>query len=482
MTRDEQELRATIEALSESEKTDLIIRLMAQVAQLTARVAELEARLGMNSANSSKPPSSDGYTKPTPKSLRQSSGRKSGGQQGHPGTTLRQVSEPDAVQWHWPERCACGCGLAEVPIAHVERRQVFELPEKLVCVTEHRMVSKTCPQCGRVTRAGAPSQTSGPTQYGPRLRGLLVYLRDYQMLPYQRLTQLCHDVFGVGVCKRSVETAQGRMYEALAPFEQVLRARLLNEPVLHTDETGMRVEGKLQWFHSVSARELTLYQAHPKRGGEAIEANEILPVFQGVVVHDCWGPYFAYGGAHALCGAHLLRELLGICENDGHRWAYELSALLEMVSATTAARQASPLSLETVQWFERTYDDILARGKGELIPPRKTLGKRGRVKKSKPVNLYERLQTHRKAVLRCLHDPAVPFTNNRAEQDIRMVKLRQKTSGCERSFAGAQIFARIRSYISTSLKQGKNLFQNIVQAVQGKPWIPPPTRNFAMTA
>ena len=474
MMKDEQELRAKIEALSESAKVDLIIQLMAHVTQLTARVAELEARLGMNSANSSKPPSSDGYTKPNPKSLREKSGRKPGGQKGHAGTNLGQVSEPDAVAVHSPKSCVCGYCLDGVAPDHVERRQVFELPEKLLRVTEHQLVAKKCPQCKRVVRAVAPPEASGPVQYGPRFRALLVYLRDYQLLPYKRLTELCRDLLGAGVCKRTVETAEMQMYNALAPFEEAVRARLLDEAVLHADETGMRVDGKLQWIHSLSAPALTLYQAHPKRGGEAIEANGVIPEFKGVLVHDCWGPYFRYGGDHALCGAHLLRELLGVCENEGHRWAHELSVLLEMMAKSTAARETTPLSPELVDWFERMYDDILARGKQGLAPPDKTPGKRGRAKKSKSANLHERLETHRNSVLRFLRDPVVPFTNNRAERDIRMVKLRQKTSGCARTFAGAQIFARIRSYISTSLKQDQNLFQNIGDAVVTNPWIPQP--------
>jgi len=476
MRNAEQELRARIEALSESEKVDLIVQLMAQVAQLTARVVELEARLGMNSANSSKPPSSDGYSKPNPKSLREKSGRKPGGQKGHAGTNLRQVSEPDAVVIHSPERCVCGCSLEGAAVDHVERRQVFELPETLLHVTEHRMEAKKCPQCGRVRRAAAPPEAPGPAQYGPRFRALLVYLRDYQLLPYNRLTQLCRDVLGAGVCKRTVETAQTQIYGALAPFEEAVRAGLLSEAVLHADETGMRAAAKLHWIHSLSAPDLTLYQAHPKRGGQAIEATGVIPAFKGVLVHDCWTPYFRYGGEHALCGAHLLRELLGVCENERHGWAHELSVLLKAISKAVAARDATPLTPEQVDGFERRYDDILARGKHELAPPQKTLGKKGRPKQSKAANLHQRLQTHRAAVLRCLRDPAVPFTNNLAERDIRMVKLRQKTSGCARTFKGAQTFARIRSYISTSLKQRQNLFHNIVDAVAENPWIPPPCR------
>jgi transposase len=460
--------RATVEALSESKKVELIL-------ELQTRVAELEARLGMNSGNSSKPPSSDGYAKPNPKSLREPSGLKPGGQKGHGGSTLRQVSDPDTVVVHAPRHCPCGCSLDGAAAVRVERRQIIELPRKLAEVTEYQIVTCTCPQCGRMVRADAPPETSAPVQYGPRLRALSVYLRDYQLLPYGRLTQLFRDVLGVGMCKRTVETAGMQAYGALEPFEQALRAQLLDAPVLHADETGMRAQKKLQWIHSLSTPALTLYQAHPKRGGEAIEANGIIPAFKGTLVHDCWKPYFQYGGGHALCGAHLLRELLGVNENEGHRWAQEMAALLEMIAKTVGGRGASPLSTEAVDWFGGVYDDILARARPELPPPEKTPGKRGRAKNAKSTNLHGRLQMHRDAVLLCLRDPQVPFTNNRAEQDIRMVKLRQKISGCTRTFEGVQRFARIRGYVSTSLKQGKDLLDNIVKAITGRPWIPQPS-------
>jgi len=474
MMKDEQELRVQIAALSESQKVDLIVQLMAQVAHLTARVAELEARLGMNSANSSKPPSSDGYAKPNPKSLREPSGLRPGGQKGHEGSTLRQVSDPDTVEVHSPRHCPCGYCLDGVAAARVERRQVIELPRRLVEVTEHQIVTRVCPQCGRMVRADAPPEASAPVRYGPRLLALSVYLRDYQLLPYERLTQLFRDVLGVGICKRTVETAGMQAYDALEPFEQAVRAQLLDEPVLHADETGMRAAKRLLWIHSLSSPTLTLYQAHARRGVEAIEANGIIPAFKGVLVHDCWKPYFQYGGGHALCGAHFLRELLGVHENEGHRWAREMAALLEMIAGTLGGRGASPLSAEAADWFGKMYDDILARARPELPPPEKTPGKRGRAKNAKSTNLHGRLQTHRDAVLRCLRDPEVPFTNNRAERDIRMVKLRQKISGCARTFEGARHFARARSYLSTSVKHGKDIFENIVRAIVGNPWIPKP--------
>ena len=481
MIKDKQKLRAELEALSEAQKVDLILHLMdlvsqatSQVERLTARVAELEARLGMSSVNSSKPPSSDGDAKPSPKSLRQKSGRKPGGQPGHAGTHLQQACAPDEIVVCAPRHCTCGFCLDGVEASSVERRQVFDLVKKLMGITEYRIVTAKCPQCGRLIRAEAPPGVSGPAQYGPRFRGMLVYLRDYQLLPYGRLTRLCRDLLGAGVCKRTVETAQACAHDALLPFEQAVRGRLLDEAVLHADETGMRVEGKLQWFHSLSSAGLTLYQAHPRRGGEAIEANGVIPAFDGTLVHDCWRPYFQYGGGHALCGAHLLRELAGVHENEGHRWALEMSVLLGAVAETVAARGAEPPSAELADWFGQTYDDILARGEPELPAPKKTPGKRGRPKNAKSANLHRRLADHRDAVLLCLRDPAVPFTNNRAEQDIRMVKLRQKISGCARTLAGAQIFARIRGYISTSRKHGKDIFQNLVDAIAGSPWMPPP--------
>lgn len=465
MSHSEQILRTELAQLSESQKIDLIIELM-------ARISALEARLGMNSSNSSKPPSSDSYAKPAPKSLRRKSGRKPGGQPGHPGTTLTQAADPDEIKVYTPKHCTCSRNVENDPIHHIERRQVFDLPEKLFVVTEYQLVAKCCAGCGQVVCADAPPEAPAPVQYGPRFRAAMVYLRNYQLLPYQRLSRLFGDIFGVPVSKRTIESAQQQAYEALVPFEQEVRRQLAQSPVLHADETGMRVEGKRQWFHTLSTPLLTLYQAHAKRGGEAIEDNGVIPAFKGVLVHDCWGPYFRYGDEHALCGAHLLRELVGICENDGHCWAYELAALFEMMAQTTAALGDRPLSEPLTRWFEQTYDEILCRGQQDLPPPQKIPGKRGRTKKSKAANLHGRLVTHRDSVLRFLRSPVVPFTNNLAERDIRMVKLREKTSGCSRTFSGATTFARIRGYISTSLKQGKNLLKNLLDAVNQNPWIP----------
>ncbi len=488
MIENETKLRAQLALLSESEKDELIVRLMAReeqltmllaqanerIAQLTARVAELEARLNKNSSNSSKPPSSDGYKKPNPKSLRRKSGRKPGGQKGHKGTTLRQVANPDEITVHAPEQCVCGHGLHDAPVAQMERRQVFDLPPKLVWVSEHQMVSKHCPCCGRMNRAVAPPEAPGPVQYGPRIRGMAVYLRDVLLLPYGRLTEFCDDVLGVGVCPRSVEATRHQAYEALLSFEQTVRDQLREADMVHVDETGARVDGKLQWIHTVFTKALTLYQAHPKRGGEAIEDNAILPEFAGTILHDCFHPYFRYGGKHALCNAHLMRELQGICENEGHRWAEEMLCLLELMSQTSAAKEGSSLSGELANWFTGIYTEILVRGQSELASPQKKPGTRGRAKKTKSDNLHARLGKRRDAVLRFLRDPTAPFTNNQAERDIRMLKLRQKISGCERTTRGVQMFARIRSYISTSRKQNQNLFQNIVYAVRGFPWIPQP--------
>ena len=249
MSPEEQELRNQVAGLSEAEKTDRIVELTARVTELTARVAELEQRLGMNSANSSKPPSSDGYEKPSPKSLREKSGRKPGGQKGHPGSTLRQVCEPDEVVSHEPGDCVCQRGLAEQPVHPVERRQVFELPERLFWVTEHQVVWKQCPDCGSMVCGEGPAHAPGPAQYGPRFKAMLVYMRDYQHLPYQRLTQFCGDILGMAVSKGKIEAA--------------LRTRLAEADVLHGDETGMRVEGVLHWIHTVCSQNAIYCKIQP---------------------------------------------------------------------------------------------------------------------------------------------------------------------------------------------------------------------------
>lgn len=469
--------RAEVEAMSEGVKVELILALEARLCALEPRVRELEARMGLNSRNSSKPPSSDGPAKPIVKSLREKSGRTPGGQPGHEGTTLRQVATPDRVERHVPHRCVCGCDLAGQPVTRVERYQVFDLPEPRMAVTEHQVNIKICPACEAECKGALPPEVSAaPTQYGPRVRALAVYLRVYQLLPYERLSALCRDVFGLSMSTASIEAAEVEADGHLQPFVEEVTAQLRAAPVAHADETGFRVEGRTRWLHVVATPELTLYHVDDKRGQEAMEAQGVLPQFTGRLVHDCWAPYFAYEGcAHGLCGAHLLRELKFAHEEQRQAWAFEMSQWLLYLAGLRAARSDARFSAETLAFFEAQYEAILARGAAELPPPPERAAGRGRIPKTKSANLHERLVKHRDAVLRFVHDPQVPFTNNLAEQSVRMAKVQQKISGCLRTIAGARRFARLRSYVSTLIKQHRHVLTHIAHAITGIPWIPHPS-------
>jgi len=262
----------------------------------------------------------------------------------------------------------------------------------------------------------------------------------------------------------------------LQPFVEEVAAQLRAAPVAHADETGFRVEGRTRWLHVLATPELTLYHVHDKRGQEAMEAQGVLPQFTGRLVHDCWAPYFAYEGCtHGLCGAHLLRELKFAHEEQRQAWAFEMSQWLLYLSGLRAARSDAPFSAQAMAFFEAQYEAILARGATELPqPPERTAG-RGRFPKSKSANLHERLIKHRDAALRFVHDPQVPFTNNLAEQSVRMAKVQQKISGCLRTVAGARRFARLRSYVSTLIKQHRHVLTHIANAIAGTPWIPHPS-------
>ena len=468
--------RAELEAMSEAAKVDLILALEARLCALEPRVRELEARIGLNSRNSSKPPSSDGPAKPIVKSLREKSGRPPGGQPGHEGTTLRQVATPDRVERHVPHRCACGCDVTGQPFTRMERYQVFDLPEPRMTVTEHQVYVSVCPGCEAECKGALPPGVSAaPVQYGPRVRALAVYLRVYQLLPYERVSALCGDVFGLPVSKATIEAAEVQADGHLQPFVEEVAAQLRAAPVAHADETGFRVEGRTRWLHVLATEGLTLYHMDDKRGQEAMEAQGILPQFTGRLVHDCWAPYFAYEGCtHGLCGAHLLRELKFAHEEQEQTWAFGMSQWLLYLAGLRAARSDAPFSTEALAFFEAQYEAILARGAVELPSPPERAAGRGRIPKSKSANLHERLVKHRDAVLRFVYDPQVPFTNNLAEQSVRMAKVQQKISGCLRTLAGARRFARLRSYVSTLIKQHRHVLTHIAQAIAGTPWIPHP--------
>jgi transposase len=449
---------------------DYVLALEQRLAQLERRVQELEGRLGQNSSNSHRPPSSDGLSKPNPKSLRTPSGRNPGGQPGHPGQTLQPVRQPDHIQIHELEVCPrChGRGLGREPVLDYESRQVFELPPQPLVVTEHRAEIKACPHCAEEVRADFPAGVSAPVQYGLRFQSLMVYLNQQQLLPYDRLAQLCEDLFGQPLSAATLLGANERSYAKLEPFEQALVNQLPQAAAVHLDESGLRVAGALHWLHVASTAERTFYGVHPKRGTEAMDALGIVGACRQWVVHDHWKPYFAYVEClHALCNEHLLRELKFLWEEQHEAWAQQLSDLLRQFHQRR--QQHGALGERPFKRAIKQYRAVVRRGRRRH--PRLATGQ-GHCAQSKAANLLDRLEDFDQCVLAFLWDERVPFTNNQAEQDIRMIKVRQKISGCFRTLHGAEVFCRIRSYLSTCRKQGRNTWEALQMAMAGQPFIP----------
>ena len=445
--------------------------------RLSDRVVELEAQLAKNSSNSSKPPSMDGFKKPKPKSLRKKSGKKPGGQFGHQGKTLKMVERPDEVVVHPLDLCSCGCGesLENEPVLNYERRQVFELPKPKLTAIEHQVEVKRCPHSGKMVAADFPGDVNAPTQYGPGLTAFLVYLHNQQLLPLKRISQICFDLFGHEVSEATIVSATKRMDESLQGFEQSIEDALEKAAVLHADETGLRAKGNLNWLHVLSNEYLTWYGVHAKRGYIALEHFDILPHFTNRLIHDCWSSYFQFNCSHGLCNAHILRELKFCREELKQKWAKRMECLLlDTHRLVEYEKQAGVSGLSPLRQkrIEREYNAILSQGyleqpSSSFAPP-----KRGRRKKSKAENLLNRLDKYQDLVLAFSTDFRVPFTNNQAEQDVRMMKVQQKISGGFRTFEGAQGFALIRSYISTVRKNGVDILPAITDALCGRAFLP----------
>jgi transposase len=453
-----------------------IAELVAQNATLVARVQELEARLAKDSHNSSKPPSSDGLGRKT-KSLRRRSGKRPGGQLGHRGETLRLVATPDVVVEHRPAVCtSCRTPLDEASVVLRERRQVRELPAVRLVVSEHQALHVRCLACQAVSVGTFPTTVPSRAQYGPHLRALCAYLVEQQLVPYGRVRELLGDLFGAPV---SVGTLVEWVQEAAAvlePVEAQMEEALRQAPVLHNDETGVRRAGTLAWAHVASTSRLTHYAIHAKRGREATDAIGILPDFSGVSVHDGWKPYWRYTQCrHALCNIHHLRELTFVEEQYQQRWAKELKDVLrEMKDAVEQARAAGLHALPTAirETLVTRYRAVLAAGHAANPPPERRPHQRGRIKQTPAQNLLERLWFGQEQVLAFLDDLTIPFDNNQAERDLRMLKVQQKVSGSFRSDRGADAFACLRGYLSTLRKQGVALLAALETVVAGQPLYP----------
>jgi len=432
---------------------------------LNERVKSLESQVNKNSNNSSKPPSSDGFKKKT-KSLRIKSGKKPGGQEGHEGTTLCLNDTPDEVEIHNVEQCTeCGAPLKDVVPERYIVRQIIDIPDIKVKIVEHRAEVKICPRCKNKNTAVFPEEIKNTVQYGERLKAVAVYLTQYQLIPYKRGAELIEDLFNHHLSQGSMVTFNQGCHDNLGSITNKIRNNLISSTgAVHFDETGMYVDKKRQWLHVASNENLTYYECHEKRGKKAIDDITILPNFTGTAVHDGFKTYYKYTKCnHALCNAHILRELNGITELQGQNWAKPMkNLLLEIKKEVDLTKDKhNTLPVDKIQNFESKYDEILKAGFNEDYAKNTEVYSKKKVKNSVSLNLLNRLSGYKEQILAFMYDFVIPFDNNLAERDLRMSKVKQKISGTFRSSAGANAFTRIRGYVSTVRKQEKNVLDCI---------------------
>ena len=456
--------------LSHPEKDVLIVSLHAQVAEFLSGKA-----VRKDNHNSSVPPSADGLNKKKTRSLRKPSGRKAGGQPGHSGTTLIQTARPTEIVVHrLPTQCDhCHRRLPADGARVAARRQIIDIPATPCEFVEHQILEQVC-RCGQTHVSAFPGAVTETVQYGPNVKALAVHLVHGQMLPYARAAQLLGDLYGI---TPSSGTLLAWVAEASAAFQgtaETIAAQLHAAPIVHADESGLRVAAKLHWLHIAATPTHTWYGVHAKRGMEAIVAHGILPKRLGVLVHDCWAPYWTLDCIHALCNAHLLRELVYVHELTGQAWAEQMGKFLCQTNALCVAVRQKDMALSgaDIAAFGTLYDRILRDGEQRNPEVLKLSGKRGRVKQTVAFNLLLRMRQHADAVLRFVHDPTVPFTNNIGEHSVRMPKVKQKISGCFRTLEGAQHFCVIRTCLATLHKQGHGMLEAIRRAFAGNPIVP----------
>jgi transposase len=424
----------------------------------------MEKRTAKNSRNSGLPPSQTGKDDSAPQAGAKAKGR------AHHNSRSENTRTVETVEVIPVQACGtCGEDLSRIPSNGYERRTRIDIVfEKVVSHVDAEI--KRCPQCRAQTKGAFPQDLCGPLQYGPGIKAYVLNLLLAQMLSLKRVQQSIHTLIDRLISEATILQYVMQLHQALAAWEQAAIEQILSQPTLHVDETSLRVERKNHWIHVYSSGDTTLKFLHPKRGGEAIEAINIIPRYGGTIVHDCWASYLAYDHCdHGLCGSHLLRELTFVVDSNAYRWAANIKRLLQDTCALVAKRQSRCLTDTEYRNLRKRYRNLLTRGEKELPPiPPKQNGKRGRVAKSDAHNLWERLKRHEQAVLLFAKLPHVPFTNNRAERDLRMSKVKQKISGCFRTFQYAQAYCRISSYLQTMAYRGYNPLVAIQMALSGQ--------------
>lgn len=474
------ELKATVKKLEGRVATlsEEVTSLSGENHALKQTIQSLEDKLKRHSQNSNQPPSSDGDEKPAPKSQRKKTGRRPGGQPGHPGHRLEPVSEADHIVIHEVHVCSqCGKCLEHVEVIGHVCRQVFDIPPPSLEVVEHRAQEKLCADCHVITTAAFPKDIKQPTQYGPSIKALSTYFHQVHFIPFERLQAVLSEVFGVSVSQGSLVNFNYGCSNKLSVFQKTIKEHLLKAQVVGFDESGMRLHGKNHWLHVAQTKDATFYSLHEKRGILGMNAGGILPKFQGMAMHDHWGSYYRYQDCdHSLCNAHHLRELEFAATRYGHRWAKKLQSFLceaNKLVETHKQKGLSALSKEQLKKQEAKYSRILNGGSDEIAAlPQYPPSQRGKQKQHKVKNLWDRLKAYKLDTLRFLRNFDVPFTNNDSERDIRMCKVKAKISGSFRSQRGAEAFTKMRSYLSTAKKNQMNGLDAILDAFHGTPYLP----------
>ena len=456
--------------------TNMVAELQRKLDAAYEEISELKEKLNKNSQNSSKPPSTDGYKKPNPRSLRKLSGKKQGGQDGHKGHNLKIDTEPSEIIQYMPSTCR-GCPQYEKCRERAcvcETRRVADACLKIE-VTAHQTLELNCPYHNAYLRGQFPEDVKASIQYGENLQALVVAFNTVGAVSAKRIHELFGNIFGIPLSTGTVANMVRACAENLAEIDEQLRTVVTGLEVAHFDETGTRVENKLHWVHVASNRYFTYLYLSEKRGKIGMEEGSVLPSFHGIAVHDCWASYWKYASAHGICCAHLLRELNGVQDNHPEQsWAKSFKKLLldmKAVKDKALANRQEALDAENIGLFEKRYDRILRKAYRQNPLPPKIPGKRGRQKRGKVRALIDRLQNYKQAVCLFIKNFAVPFDNNQAERDLRMVKVKSKVSGCFRTSDGARYFLRIMSYVGTAKKQNVNPFHAILKAISAKPEI-----------